>query len=67
MEEERPVEAMDKALLAGSCKWFLLAEGEVTGGVERVLTSGVEWVLTGGATGEAPTDLEGGSMMDFGV
>jgi len=75
MEEERPVEAMDKALLAGSCKWFLLAEGEVTGGAERVLTSGVEWVLTGGvdrvltdgAEGDAPGDLVGDDIIALDV
>jgi len=64
MAEERPVEATDEALLAGSCKRVLpAAEGDVTGGAERVLTCGVDRVLADGAEGDAPGDLVGGGMI----
>jgi hypothetical protein len=66
MEEERPVEAIDEALLVDSCKWFLLAEGEVAGGAERALAGGAVRVLAGGAAREAPVDLVGGSVMALG-
>jgi hypothetical protein len=59
------VEATDEALLASSCKRFLLAEGEVASGTKRALTSGPVRVLAGRAV-EAPIDLVGGSMMALG-
>ena len=64
MAEEHPVEAIDEALLAGSCKWVLLvAEGKVVGGAERVLAGGIDRVLADGAEGDAPGDLVGGGMI----
>ena len=58
MAEERPVEATDEALLVSSCKRVLpVAEGEVTGGAERVLAGGVDRVLADGAERDAPDDL----------
>jgi hypothetical protein len=65
MEEERSVEATDEALLSSSCKWFLLAKGEVAGGVKHALIGGAVWVLAGRAV-EAPIDLVGGSVMALG-
>jgi len=58
MAEERPVEATDEALIAGSCKRVLLVvEGEVAGGAERVLAIVVDRVLADGAERDAPDDL----------
>ena len=68
MAEERPVEAIDEALLAGSCKRVLpVVEGEVIGGVERVLTNVVDHMLVDGAEGDAPGDLVGGNMIALDV
>ena len=58
------MEAIDEALLASSFKWVLpAAEGEVTGGAERVLAGVVDRVLADGAEGDAPSDLVGGNMI----
>ena len=66
MAEERPVEATDEALLAGSCKQVLpAAEGDVMGGAERVLASGVDRVLADGAEGDAPDDLVVGDKISL--
>ena len=68
MAEERPVEATDEALLAGSCKQVLpAAEGDVMGGAERVLASGVDRVLADGAEGDAPNYLVDGGMIALDV
>ena len=68
MAEERPVEAIDEALLAGSCKRVLPAtEGEVVGGAERVLAGGVDCVLADGTEGHAPGDLVDGGMISLDV
>ena len=68
MAEEHPVEATDEALLAGTYKRVLpMAEGEVAGGVERVLDGGVDRVLANGAEGDAPDDLVGGGMIALDV
>ena len=66
MAEERPVEATDEALIAGSCKRVLLAaEGKVMGGVEWVLAGGVDRVLADGAEGDAPDDLVVGDKISL--
>ena len=68
MAEERLVEATNEALLADSYKRVLpAANGEVTGGAERVLTCGVDRVLVDGAKGGAPNDMVGGGMIALGV
>ena len=68
MAEERPVEATDEALLAGSYKRVLpAAEGDVTGGAEWVLAGGVDHVLADGAEGDAPGELVGGGMIALNV
>ena len=68
MVEERSVEATNEALLAGSYKRVLpAAEGDVTGGAERMLTGGVYHVLADGAKGDAPGDLVGSDMIALDV
>jgi hypothetical protein len=68
MAEERPVEDTDEELLVRSCKRVLPAlEGEVVGGVERVLASGEDRVLADGAKGDGTDILVGGGMMALGV
>jgi hypothetical protein len=68
MVEERPVEATDEELLAGTCKRVLpMFEGVVAGGVVCMLAGEGDRVLADGAKGSAPDDLAGGGMMALGA
>lgn len=68
MVEERPVEATDEELLAGTCKRVLLTfAGVVAGGVDCMLADEGDRALADGAEGSAPDDLPVGGMLALGA